>query len=199
MNRKTILGVIVALLFCTIIAGAFIILAEKKQHARREKESFKEEVRKLQRKLAFNSSDPDRNFTKAKNAEGRSDWEDALYYYKFLAGSLPENDPRKGYSYYKEAQCYYNLNDFGRARRSLEFSLNHYPDSPQTDSALFLMAQIYLKFGEFTNAYKTYGAIMRIFPYRADEAKKLQDQLPEVTKKLQEEQKKAPGVAPIKP
>jgi len=127
-----------------------------------------------------------------------TNWNNALFYYNFLAGSLPQVDPRKGYSYYKEALCYYNLNDFPRARTTLEFALNHYPDMSAADNALFLMDQVYIKFGEFENADKTYNTIIRVFPYRAEEAKKLQRQWPEAVLNARQE-KNTPRVAPIKP
>jgi len=198
MKKNTILGIVVAVVFCITIGMVFVFLAAKDLKTKRQKESLKNEIKKLHRKLAF-TNDPDRNMRKAQEAEGKADWKNALYYYRFLAESLHDTDPRKGFAYYKEAQCYYNLNDYGRARLTLEYGLNHYPDMSQADKALFLMAQIYIKSGEFTNAYKTYNAIIRLFPYRAEEAKQLQQQLPEVTKKLQEEKKNTPRVVPTKP
>jgi len=198
MKKNTILGIVAAVVFCIAVGMVFVFLAAKDLKSKHRKDSLKNEIRNLQRKLAF-TNDPDRNLRKAQEAEGKSDWQNALFYYRFLAESLHETDPRKGFAYYKEAQSYYNLNDYGRARRTLEFALNHYPDMSQTDKALFLMAQIYIKFGEFTNAYKTYNTIIRLYPYRAEEAKQLQQQLPEVTKKLQEEKKETPRVVPTKP
>jgi len=198
MKKNTILGIVVAVVFCITIGMVFVFLAAKDRKSKRQKESLKNEIKKLHRKLAF-TSDPERNMRRAQEAEGKADWGNALYYYRYLAESLQETDPRKGFSYYKEAQCYFNLNDYSRARRTLEYALNHYPDMSQTDNALFLMAQIYIKVGEFTNAYKTYNTIIRLYPYRAEEAKQLQQQLPEATKKLQVEKKNPPGAAPTKP
>ena len=66
-----------------------------------------------------------------------------------------------------------------RPRTNLEYALNHFPDMPSLDNALFLMAQIYTKVGDFDKADKTYNTIIRMFSFRAEEAKNLKAQLPQ--------------------
>lgn len=200
MKKKTILGIVVALVFSILVGMVFIFMVSKNQGSKKRKETLRQEIKGLKRKLAF-SSDPDRNLAKAQAAESKSDWKNALFYYNFLSANLPVEDPRKGYAYFKKAECYYNLDDLARARTTLEFALNHYPDMSQADRALFLMAQIYIKAEEYDNANRTYNTIIRIFPYRAEEAKNLQAQLPAAGLKAQQDarEKKQPGVIPAKP
>lgn len=185
MKRKTILGTAVVLVLSIITGVAFVYVA-KDYRAKKRREQFKKEVSQLKRKLAF-SSDPDRNLARAEKSEAKSDWKNALYYYDFLANNLPPTDPRKGYAFYKKALCYYNLNDIPRAKSSVEYALNHFPDMSQTDQALFLIAKIYINLEQYGNADKTYQTIIRIFPHRAEEAKKMRAMLPGDAVKAQQE------------
>ncbi len=131
----------------------------------------------LQRKLAY-TSDPGALMKRAAQAESKGDWKGALDWYKIVIGSMNDTDPRKGYAYYRKAYCSFQLQDYEQAQKSLEYGLNNFPQMSNMDDALFLMAQIYVKQGNFDYAYKTYNTIIKMFPRRADEARKLQSQLP---------------------
>jgi len=191
MKNKAIIGIIAGVIFCILAGLGFFFLGVRKPPEEPAQPGLPGQIKNIKRKLAW-TSDPDRNLRKAETAEARGDWKGALYYYNYLAKTLPMEDPRKGYASYKEALCYYNLGDYVRARRSLEFALNLFPDMPQIDRALFLMAQIYTKFGDFTLADKTYNTIIRMFPSAAQEAKEKQQQLPQQSREQKQEQKAVP-------
>ncbi len=138
----------------------------------------------IKRKLAY-TSDPKRLLKKAGEAEGRGDWGEALTWYNLLTTNLGEQDPRKGFVYYRKAYCLFQLGDYPKARTAMEYGLNHCRDMPQLDDALFLMARIYSKIGDFDLTNKTYNTIIKMFPARSEEAKKLQSQLPPTQKPQQ--------------
>jgi len=131
----------------------------------------------IQRKLAY-TSDPARLLKKAEDAETKGEFREAIIWYDLARLNLNERDPRKGFAYYRKANCYYNMADYPKARETLEYALNHYRSMPELDNALFLIAKIYEKMGDFELARKTYNTIIRMFPPREEEAKKLQSQLP---------------------
>jgi len=187
MKKKAILGVIAALIFVAASLAVFGYFFMKKPAPSKSQAELQKQIGKLERKLAF-TGDPDRNMEKAQAAEGRADWEGALYYYKWLGNSLPERDPRKGWAIYKEAFCYYNMGNYQLAQQTLEFALNHYPEMAQVDSALFLMAQIYSKLGNFDYADKTYDTLIRMFPNRGEEAGQKKAQLPQNLQKPRPQQ-----------
>ena len=197
MKKNTVLGILAAVAFCAVVALAFYLLAYKNKPGHGKTQAG-QASQTLQRKLAF-SGDPDRNIENAQAAEGRGDWDSALYYYRYLSQSLPDKDMRKGWATYKEALCLYNKGSFEAAQINLEYALNHFPDMPSVDNALFLMAQIYTKLGDFDKADKTYNTIIRMFDFRADEAKSLKAQLPQNQTNKGQNQGPQPRTVPAKP
>jgi tetratricopeptide (TPR) repeat protein len=197
MKKNTVLGIVAAIAFCAVVALAFYFLAHKNKPGHGKTQAG-QASHAPQRKLAF-SGDPDRNIEKAQEAEGKGDWASALYYYRYLSESLPDKDLRKGWATYKEALCLYNQGSFEAAKTDSEYALNHFPDMPSVDNALFLMAQIYTKLGDFDEADKTYNTIIRMFAFRADEAKNLKAQLPQNQTNKGQNQGPQPRTVPAKP
>ena len=154
-----------------------IYLGANYYFAHKKSQETKFYSKKVQRKLAY-TSDPTRLMDRAINAETKGEFKEAIIWYDLARLNLNDTDPRKGVVYRRKAYCYYNLGDYPRARKTLEYGLNHYRNMPDLDDALFLMAKIYEKMGDFELARKTYNTIIRMFPPRQEEAKKLQSQLP---------------------
>lgn len=178
MALKPGLKIGITLLICAGI-GVGIYFLTTHYLAQPRKGPGKKITRKtLQRKLAY-SSDPSRLLEKAREAEARYDYKTALEWYNILLKNLREDDLRRGTVYYRRAFCYYQLEDYVRAKNTMEYGLNHYPDMLELDDALFLMAKIYTRLGDFEPADKTYNTIIRLFPQRADEARQAQSQLPQ--------------------
>jgi len=181
MRAKASLKIVLALALSAGLALG-IYFGATHYFANTKKSPGTKSYKTLKRKLAY-TSDPRQLLEKARESEGRADWEGALAWYNILVNNLRDDDPRKGLVYHRRAFCYYQLEDYPRARVSMEYGLNHFRDLPQVDSALFLMAQIYSKLGDFELADKTYNTIIKMFPHRAEEAKNLQSQLPQNLKK----------------
>jgi len=178
-KNKSIIGFIIVVIFCAIIALTFYFLQTKDHKGQIRTKPKTQEVKS---KLAF-TTDPDKLREQALKAEAMSNWESALSWYNLLFMNLAQSDSTRGWVAYRQAFCYYNLGVLLQAKERLEYALNNYPNMPEVDNALFLIAQIYAKIGEFENAYKTYNTIIRLFPNRAEEAKAKQSQLPSLVQK----------------
>jgi|GEM_PF-3097160 tetratricopeptide (TPR) repeat protein len=181
MNRKQIIKIVLVFIICAGTAIAIYFGAI--HHFSREKKTIakKYDSSKIKRKLAY-TSDPVQLMQKASDAEALKDWKQALQWYYILLQNLSDTDPRKGMAYHRRAFCFYQLGQYEQAKNTLEFGLNNFPDMPDLDEALFLMAKIYTNLKQYELAYKTYNTIIRMFPARAEEAKQLQSQLPEYSK-----------------
>jgi outer membrane protein assembly factor BamD (BamD/ComL family) len=189
-KQVTILMVGSFLLMVLMPVAAYVALVSFKTEPAKQTTEKPPEV--LERKLAF-TNDPDRILALATSSEGKGDWKEAAKLYSLLSHNVSNYDNRKGYAEYRIALCYYNLQDYARAKDQLEYALNNFPDMPQVDSALFLMAKIYCKVGDFAKAEKTYNTIIRMFSFRADEAKILKAKLPQ---NLRGTQQQIPQQAP---
>jgi len=185
-KNKTLIGLVCAVIFCAIIAITFYFLHTKDQKKPTStKPVAQPKTQEPDRKLAF-TIDPDKLRERALEAEALANWESALRWYNLLFINLAQSDSTRGWVAYRQALCYYNLGVLLQAKERLEYGLNNYPNMPEVDNALFLIAQIYAKIGEFENAYKTYDTIIRLFPNRAEEAKAKQSQLPSSVQKPQQ-------------
>ena len=181
MNRSTLAGIVVAFLL-TLAIGISGVIFLSHQKPRTKKAPIKELSEISGRKIAY-ISDPDYLIREAEKAEKKGDWQEALMWYRLATYNLAKGDAIRGYVQYRKAYCRYQLGDYVGALGVLEWTLNHYQAFPHLDDALFLMAQLYTKVGDFEKAYKTYNTIIRIFPSRAEEAKSKQKNLPYPQKK----------------
>ena len=173
MSKATIAGFISAFLFCVLVGGG-IFWALRNPPSSQPPPAKK---RPLKRKLAF-TTDPKEAIERGNQAERKGRWEEAISWYRLASNNLPQGYSLRGYVRYRQAYCRYQLGEYLKAKKILEWALNHYPNMPNLDNALFLMAQIYTKLGDFEKAYKTYNTIIRMFPQRKKEAQKKQSALP---------------------
>ena len=175
MSKSTLAGIISAFLFCLLVGGGVYFLLPPSPPLPPKSTPAKKKI--IKPKLAF-TTDPKEAMERGEQAEKEGKWEEAISWYRLAGNNLPRGHFLRGYVRYRQAYCRYQLGEYLTAKNILEWALNHYPNMPHLDDALFLMAQIYTKLGDFEKAYKTYNTIIRMFPPRKKEAKERQSNLP---------------------